>query len=128
MPVRPQDVERHVRDLWALGYEGGVIKGGGSRYYRKRVADWMKVKQCAVSPMVLVDVLGVKRGGQETAGSVVVRLEGQPPSKPCRIPVHGATAATLWAERSARIGQKVMVRHAGFTGGGQPREAQVDSI
>lgn len=127
-PVRPQDVEAYTQDLWAAGYEGAVIKSAASRYVRKRTCDWMKVKACTVTSMIVVDLLGTNRNGVETAGSVVARLEGNPPTRPVRIPVHGAIAATLWKRRSYVVGQRVPVTHAGFTGGGQPREARILSL
>lgn len=123
------EIEGFARDLWSTGYEGLVVKAASSRYVRKRTSDWMKVKMRSVSDMVVVDMLGCKRDGRDTAKSLLVRLPGAPPSPAVtRIPLRGGLADTLWDRRALVVGSLVQVEHAGFTGGGHPREATLKQV
>jgi ATP-dependent DNA ligase len=125
--IGPADVEAYAQSLWAQGYEGLVIKDTCTRYQRKRTSDWMKVKARTKSEMVVVDVMGCTREGRETAKSLQVRLQNHD-AKPCMLPVRGGLADTIWSARSHLVGRTVQVEHAGFTGGGQPREAVLSRI
>lgn len=140
----PAEVEKAAQDLWALGYEGLVVKGAGTRYVRKRTADWMKVKLRTVSNMVITDVLGCKRKvevvenghrvqvEQDQAKALLVRHPcalGDRPGTSVRIAVPaGGLAATIWEKRIKLVGGTCQVEHAGFTGAGNPREAVLKSI
>lgn len=132
-------IEQAANDLWAAGYEGLIVKSAGGHYHRRRTSDWMKVKLRTSSHMVVVDVLGgtqtvevVEHGRRvtkriEVAKSLLARLpkDGAPA---IRLKVDGGLAETLWRNRNALIGGKVLVEHAGFTGGGQPREAVLKQV
>jgi ATP-dependent DNA ligase len=120
-------VETAARELWSMGYEGLVIKSAGSRYVRKRTSDWMKVKLRTVSDMIVVDVLPCKRDGKDAAKAVLVRLPREG-STPIRVATPGGLGETIWRHRGNLIGERVQVEHAGFTAGGQPREAVLKQI
>jgi ATP-dependent DNA ligase len=120
-------VETAARDLWSMGYEGLVVKSAGSRYVRKRTSDWMKVKLRTVSDMIVVDVLPCKRGGKDAAKALLVRLPREG-STAIKVATPGGLGETIWRHRGNIIGERVQVEHAGFTAGGNPREAVLKQI
>jgi ATP-dependent DNA ligase len=137
-PLDERLVELYARDLWAGGFEGLVVKSGCSRYLRKRTCDWMKVKIRSVSTMQVVDVVGCTRNNREEAKALLVRLPGRDmtagklgqPCKPIRLSIApGGLSETLWQRRADLMdGGKVDVEHAGFTGGGNPRDPVLKSV
>jgi hypothetical protein len=107
----------------------------------------MKVKLRTVSTMQVVDVLGCRRKVEvasatgriveerECAKTLLVRLPGRDkatgqPCRPMRLSVGpGGLSETLWNNRGDLMnGGSVEVEHAGFTGGGNPRDAVLKSV
>jgi len=50
-------VEAKARELWAMGYEGIVVKKPGSRYCRDKSAHWRRWKQTLTFDATIMDVL-----------------------------------------------------------------------
>lgn len=123
-----RDVEANAHAVWSAGFEGLVIKSEASRYNRKRTCDWMKVKQKMRSPVVVLDVLGKRAGGVDTAKSLLVRLAVKSSAEAFKVPVAGALAQGVWDAQTSLVGSTVYVDHHGFTGGGVPREARLTSV
>lgn len=143
-PMNASAIEARARSLWASGFEGLVIKAADSFYCRKRTCDWLKLKLRTVTPMVIVDVVGcshkvevVKGNERKTveqmrAKALLVRLpslaaDGRP-QRPVKLPVRGGLAETLWRRRGDLVGTTCEVEHSGFTGAGNPREAELKKV
>lgn len=113
-------VRSKARELWALGYEGIVMKRAGSRYRRCRHEDWQRWKRVVTIEGRVLDVLVSTSDSEKLKGLII-----QGPEGPITVTAgfNAEAAAELMRGRHAR-GPIVEVAYNQKAGSTKPRHAR----
>lgn len=120
---RPGDAIARAHELWALGYEGIVVKSRDAPYDRRRSTRWLKLKRWRTEAFKIVDTVKTRAGH---LASILILVDGRQQrvgSGPALTPTTRQVLADL-----IRPGDMALIEYAGKTSGGLLRDASFERM